>query len=185
MEKRARLWKISYLNVRSMKSADGHREDAKSDNFLMDADVFGLGETWLEKDKKVDFKGYHAYYANFGNGKGVAGYIELDLISQPKSISSETYSAIFLRVNDFIIIYIYLSNKYKRKALFQLLDKWIEEDVPTAVMGDINESLGKGKKSPFFRKMSSMGFQQLINEPTCETGSIIDHVYVMELILSI
>ena len=45
-------------------------------------------------------------------------------------------------------------------------------------MGDINESLGKGKKSPFFRKMSSMGFQQLINEPTCETGSIIDHIYV-------
>ena len=45
-------------------------------------------------------------------------------------------------------------------------------------MGDINESLGKGKKFPFFRKISSMGFQQLINEPTCETGSIIDHIYV-------
>ena len=28
-------------------------EDTKSDNFLMDADVFGLGETWLEKDKLI------------------------------------------------------------------------------------------------------------------------------------
>ena len=27
LEKRAGLWKISYLNVRSMKSANGHRDD--------------------------------------------------------------------------------------------------------------------------------------------------------------
>ena len=28
--------------------------------------------------------------------------------------------------------------------------------------------------------MMSIGFTQLINEPTCDTGSIIDHVYVNE-----
>ena len=27
-----------------MKSADGHREDARRDNFLMDADMFGLAQ---------------------------------------------------------------------------------------------------------------------------------------------
>ena len=61
IDKRLGLWKISYLNVRSIKSADGHREDVRHDNFLMDADMFGLVETWLEKDDKVDFEGYLGY----------------------------------------------------------------------------------------------------------------------------
>ena len=50
MENRAGYWKISYVNVRSMKAVDGHREDIRTDNFLMDSDMIGLGETWLEKD---------------------------------------------------------------------------------------------------------------------------------------
>ena len=174
IDKRLGLWKISYLNVRSIKSADGHREDVRHDNFLMDADMFGLGETWLEKDDKVDFEGYLGYYASFGNGKGVAGYTKLNLISPPKTISSETYSAVFLRTNDFIIIFVYLSHNYKRKELFQLLDTWISEDVPTALIGDVNESLHK----PFYKKMQSIGFEHLINVPTCETGSIIDNIFV-------
>ena len=67
LEKRDGLWKISYLNVRSMKSTDGHREDVRCDNFLMDSDMFGLAETWLEKDDKVEYDGYSGYFANFGN----------------------------------------------------------------------------------------------------------------------
>ena len=80
----------------------------------------------------------------------------------------------FLRTHEFNIIFVYLSKNYHRKDLFQILETWIAEDVPTALLGDVNESLGQ----PFHKKMVSLGFQQLINKPTCETGSIIDHVYV-------
>ena len=153
-DKRNEVWKISYLNVRSIKSNDGHREDARHDNFLMDADVFGLGETWLEKDDKVDFEGYHGYHANFGNGKGVAGYTKIDLISTPEAISSDTYSAVFLRAHEFCIIFVYLSHNYKRKELFQVLKTWIKKDVPTALLGDVNESPGQS----FYKEMISMGF---------------------------
>ena len=59
-----------------------------------------------------------------------------------------------------------------------MLDNWIDKDFPTAVIGDVNENLGKLKKAPFSKKMKSMGFEQMIKEPTCETGSIIDHLYV-------
>ena len=58
------------------------------------------------------------------------------------------------------------------------MDKWIEKDVPTAIIGDVNENLGRLKKAPFANKMKSSGFEQMIKEPTCETGSLIDHLYV-------
>ena len=174
INKRAGSWKISYLNVRSLKSADGHREDVRHDNFLMDADMIGLGETWLGKDDKVDFEDYLGCYASFGNGKGVAGYTKIDLILPPKTISTETYSAVFLRAHEFSIIFVYLSHNYKRKELFQLLETWIIKNVPTALLGDINEGPGE----PFYKKMISIGFEYLINKPTCETGSIIDNIFV-------
>ena len=176
-DQREKHWKISYLNVRSMKSYNGHREDVKSDNFIMDADMFGLGETWLEHDNKVDFDGFSSHFANFGTGKGVAGYSKMDLISQPETVSNETYSAISMKTKDFHIIFLYLSSNYKKDCLFSLLDRWIEKDVPTAVLGDVNENF-KLKKAAFTKMMNTKGFHQLIKESTCDSGSIIDHLYI-------
>ena len=48
----------------------------------------------------------------------------------------------------------------------------------TAVMGDVNENLGIVKIRPFNKKMKSLGFEQLINSPTCDTGTTLDHIYV-------
>ena len=175
---RAKHWKISYLNVRSMKSAYGHREDVKADNFIMDTDMFGLGETWLEQDSKVEYEGFTSHFANFGTGKGVAGFSKIDFIASPLSVSSETYSAICFKTSQFNIIFLYLSSNYNRNQVFDLMDKWIEKDVPTAIIGDVNENLGRLKKAPFANKMKSAGFEQMIKEPTCETGSLIDHLYV-------
>ena len=80
-EKRAKCIKISYLNVQSMKSEDGHAKDVERDNVIMDADMFGLGETWLEKGSEVHFDGYSGHFANNGKGKGVAGYSKIDLVA--------------------------------------------------------------------------------------------------------
>ena len=179
-EKRDKNWKICYLNVRSMKSSDGHRVDVAHDNILMDSDMFGLGETWLDKDKKVEFDNYNGYFSNFGNGKGVAGYSKLNLTRKPEIVSTETYSLISFRTFHFIIIFLYLSSNFKSDDLFGLFDNWIKKDVPTSVIGDVNQNMLNFKKGSFNRKMMSIGFTQLINEPTCDTGSIIDHVYVNE-----
>ena len=96
-EHRNRNFKISYLNVRSMKASDGHRIDIAMDNIIMNTDMFGLAETWLEKDQEVHFDGYSGYFANFGTGKGIAGYSKLDLMCQPETVSSKTYSAILFK----------------------------------------------------------------------------------------
>jgi hypothetical protein len=177
-EQRAKHWKISFLNVRSMKSSNGHREDVAHDNLLMDTDIFALGETWLENDDSVEFDGYTGFHANFGNGKGIAGYSKMDIEAKPKTVSSETYSAIFFKTRHFNIIFLYLSSNYKKSELFELLDGWIEDSVPIAVMGDVNENLDRLPTVPFSRKMASLGFEQLIKEPTCTTGNLIDHIYI-------
>ena len=104
--------------------------------------MFGLAETWLEQDQQVHFNGFDGYFANFGNGKGVAGYSKLDLTCQPETVSSNTYSAIMFKTSQFHIIFLYLSSNIYKDDLFSLLDMWIEKDAPTAVMGDVNENLG-------------------------------------------
>ena len=182
-EKREKCIKISFLNVQSMKSFDGHAKDVEKDNVIMDADMFGLGETWLEKGREVHFDGYSGYFANFGTGKGIAGYSKIDLVAQPEMMSTETFSAIFFKTKDFHVIFLYLSNNCKKACLFNLLDSWIEKEVPTAIMGDINEDFLRGEKlkkssSKFVNMMTVRGFHQLIKEPTYTSGNVIDHIYV-------
>ena len=62
-------WKISYLNVRSLKA---HHEDVSNDNAINDFDICGLGETWLNENETYGLKEFaeHCHFANFGKGKG-------------------------------------------------------------------------------------------------------------------
>ena len=149
----------------------------------MDADMFGLGETWLKKEKEVHFDGYSGYFANFGTGKGVAGYSKIDLVAQPETVSTETYSGIFFKTQEFHIVFLYVSSNCKKAVLLNLLDSWIEKDMPTAVIGDINEDFLKGEKlkksnKKFASLMTDRGFHQQIKEPTRISGSGIDHLYI-------
>ena len=153
----------------------------------MDADMFGLGETWLEKDKEVHFDGYSGYFANFGTGKGVAGYSKIDLVAQPETVSTETYSGIFFKTQEFHIVFLYVSSNCKKAVLLNLLDSWIQKDMPTAVIGDINEDFLKGDKlkktsAKFTSMMTDRGFHQLIKEPTRISGSAIDNIFINDLL---
>ena len=134
--------------------------------------MFGLAETWLEKDQEVHFDTYRGYFANFCNGKGVAGYNKLNLICQPETVSSKPYSAILFKTHEFHIIFLYLSSNFNKTDLFALFDTWIENDMPTAVLGDVNENLGVLKITPFRKKMCSLGFEQIM-----KNGSILNHIY--------
>ena len=99
-------WKKELVNVRSMKSADGHREDVRSDNFLMDSNMFSLCETWLENDEKVEFNDYSCYFANFGSSKGVASNTKIELISLLETVLTQSYSAINFKTSYFHIIFL-------------------------------------------------------------------------------
>ena len=170
-----KIKKISYLNVQSL---NAHYEDVSVDNAINDSDMIGVGETWLEKNELINLEGFSGYFANFGKGKGQAGFTKLDLMSEPEIVSTISYSAVFFKTSNFNIIFLYLSENYPKNSVFALLENWIAEDIPTAVMGDVNENIFD--KSKFQEFMASKNFLQMIQEPTYIKGSLIDHLYVNE-----
>ena len=172
-EQRSKVWKISYLNVRSLV---GHQDDVRIDNCLMDSDMLGLGETWLEENSTINIQGYSGYFANHGKGKGVAGYTKMELISLPQIIKTNSASAIMFRTNAFDIIFLYLSKGYAKDFIFNQVDTWVEPKKATAVIGDINENVLDTSKFETF--MKGKKFSQLVKVPTHESGSLLDHIYI-------
>ena len=106
-EEKEKFLKISYLNVRSIKSWIGKREDVLKDNLLLEADILGLGETWLEEDQAFYLDGYEGHFSNRGKGKGVAGFSKLKLISEAEAASNKRCSAVSFKTKDFNTIFLY------------------------------------------------------------------------------
>ena len=171
-------WKISYVNVRSL---NAHLLDVIKDNIITESEIVGLGETWLCLDEKINLDGFCGYFANYGRGKGLAGFSKMSLEDEPNVTATNTYSVIKLKSSHFHIIFLYLSKDYDKESVFCLLEDWIEANIPTAVIGDVNENLLENSK--FQKFMQAIGFQQMIKEPTFEKGSILDHVYINMLMM--
>lgn len=173
VQKRSKFWKISYLNVRSLTA---HQDDVRVDNFLLDSDILGFGETWLIGKNTINLDRYRGYFANHGIGKGVAGYTKMELISAPDIFQSSSASAIMLKTINFDIIFLYLSRDYNQQSVFSLLNSWIHVQKPTAIIGDINENILDSSK--FQKFLRGKGFYQMVHKPTHESGSLIDHIYI-------
>ena len=167
-------WIISYLNVRSLKA---HKADLEIDNVIMESDIFSLGETWLKPGETVNFDGYEGVFANSGRGKGIALFSKLNC-RLVDSVATSTISAMFLKADRFDLIFLYLSDGFNKEDLFNLLDRWIDEKTPTAVMGDMNWDFSEDCKMK--RYMETKSFHQLIEKSTCDTGHLLDHVFINE-----
>ena len=172
-DKVANYWKISYLNIQSFYA---HHLNLATDNAINDADIIGLGETWLHKEQEVEVEGYFGHFANFGRGKGAAALTKMNLIDEPLMIASDKFSALLLKTKEFHVVFLYLSKNYPKEELFCLMNEWLKSEVPTVVMGDVNENFLD--RSNFGKFMEAKEFSQLIQEPTYIDGTLIDHVYV-------
>ena len=62
--------------------------------------------------------------------------------------------------------------------ILSLLESWIIKDRPTTILGDMNVDFSEDcKLNQFFKRNV---FQQLVKESTCDTGSLLDHIYANE-----
>ena len=52
--------------------------------------------------------------------------------------------------------------------------------VPTCIVGDFNEDVSITSNTHCCTMFRSQGFQQMINKPTHDSGTIIDHVYMSQ-----
>ena len=184
-EIREKHWVISYLNVRN--GIRCHYDDIAIDNYIMAADIFGIGETCLQEGETVHFDGYRDFTASHGNGKGVAVFSKMNSTNQPvvNSVSSSIFSAIQYRAEGFDVIFLYWSQctAAETSEILQLLESWVVNTRPTAILGDFNMVFSENCKVTRF--LMKIGFQQLITKATCETGNQIDHIYVNQPLMSL
>ena len=163
-------------------SLNAHKNDVKKDNLLMDSDIFGLGETWLEIGSGAQFSNFAGFFANFGRGKGVAAYSKSTLVEDPLVMSSDSCSAIKLRVSAFDIIFLYVSSSCNLENLITFLKDWINPERGTIIVGDFN--IAFKEDSRINKEMKDIGFLQLVTSATHDKGNLIDHIYVNEEITS-
>ena len=176
--KEAFLWTnhftISYLNVRRLKPNLRH---VKADHMLMKSDAIALAETWLHETDVVQLDGYQEFLLNGGDGKGLATYIKKEINQNWQSLKNDKTSAVFMQLENLDVIYLYLSQGFDFAELKKQLDKWIGYDRMMTIMGDVNIDY-LGSDHPFKKYMKKKGFKQLMENPTHELGSLLDHIYV-------
>ena len=179
-EQRDLFFKISYLNIRSLRS---HQREVASDNYLMDSDVLSFGETHLTPEEEVYLNGYSGHFASSGKWRGTAAYIKSTLIHQSFEAVSENYSAILIKKAEFDTIFVYLSKGFDQDSLFKQIDDWTNRAKPTAIIGDVNWDFSQNTKMKKF--MTDAGFSQQIQKPTFDGGTLIDHVYVNQALVNL
>lgn len=174
-------WRVSYVNVRSLKA---HLTDVLNSQRLIQSDLLGLGETWLEEKENINIDGFNGYFANAGRGKGVSGFSKIELEHPPKTIATEKHSLVMLQTKHFDIVFLYLSKGFDSNCIVNILKNWIDKSRPSAVMGDVNLNYSESNKFRNFMEEEMM-FKQLITHPTHESGSLIDHLYVNKKMMEI
>ena len=60
-----------------------------------------------------------------------------------------------------------------------------QQTVPTCIVGDFNEDVSITLNTCYCKMLRLQGFKQMINKPTHDSGTIIDHVYVSQTVNTI
>ena len=165
---------ISYVNVKSLRC---HLKNVMKDSFLMASDVLSLGETWLDPGDCVSLDGFcESTFANHGRGKGLATFTKLPFSNEATVKVLDTLSLIKISFKEVDILSLYVSGNNDQAQLCTILEQLIDHERPTVVMGDMN--INYLEKSALKGFMEEMGFSQLVQNSTFDSGSLIDHMYI-------
>ena len=166
---------VSYLNVRSIESMDGHIVEVAKETLLTKSNIFALGETWLSEGEERKVEGFHDTYQSNGKGKGIAVYSK-EHQANVQRFSSKLASAMMVDEEKLKTIFLYLSKGFDWNELQFVLSCWISSSKPTIIIGDMNWHFPKNHQMKTY--LSKRGFTQLIQRATHQEGHIIDHLYV-------
>lgn len=132
--------RVCCLNVRSLRR---HIEDVRQDPVLQQADILFVQETWLtgeeEKQDVYQLAGYRGLFASEGAGKGIGLYVREGTPARSKhTFSLPNMQIIKVCLPGLDIISVYRSNDEPFHSVVHHLKNFIEEDVDTLVVGDLN-----------------------------------------------
>ena len=81
------------------------------------------------------------------------------------------------------VLLIYRKNKTNVHQFLELIPYIIQKEQPTIVTGDFNINLFQDSNNVFVGTLSTLGYQQMVMQPTCIHGSLIDHLYIRNTFL--
>jgi hypothetical protein len=184
--------KISQLNVRSYKE---HLPDMQCDHVLQNAQVMCFTETFLREQQnltpdrciKRDLEPFRKDRQGEEERGGVMILAARSLHPERDQIFSGSpleITGILIRVPETGGI-VRVAVVYRRPQLpipqflhqiSPIMKEMRRSNTPTVIMGDFNEDIMKGENQVQMF-MAGFGFDQLVQQPTTDSGSLLDHVY--------
>ncbi|XP_048251539.1 uncharacterized protein LOC125379306 [Haliotis rufescens] len=191
------------LIMQNIEGLQSHIKDLQNDKRFLEADFICLTETWLSeghRDDEPKLEGFTLHHKprsqsyesseptlmdlkNQSHG-GVAVYCSNVKCEFPDlRVSNLEYLAFYVMELQANVVVIYRPNSDKtdifRKYLLQLIQELDNHSGRAIIKGDFNENVFVS--SSIQTLMESNGFAQIVSEPTTESGTLIDHVYVRGL----
>ena len=168
---------IAYLNVRRLLP---HVIDVKTDPILMKSDIISLGETWLKPSDTVKISGFDTIEVKSEEGgKGLSTFVKSGYQITFQKFLDEKFSVILIQTHSMDVLFLYLSKNFDWQALKKILLPFVHEKKDLAIMGDMNIDL-LSENHKLLQFLGEKGFVQMIQQPTYESGSLLDHIYVNE-----
>ena len=194
---RADWTKIGHLNVRSYLSK---LDDIVGDESIAHADIMCFTESFLKPHQHVNsltlngessilyrYDRVTTSSQNLSNG-GVmiacASSLQPHSISIQHPPSLEIVSIMVSTHRDLqmCVVVVYRRPQLPLRSLLSLLEDYLgdlpHQTMPTVIVGDFNENLlSSPSSSVLLQFMASQGFTQLVQAPTTDSGSLLDHIY--------
>ena len=183
---------ILYLNVRSY---EAKLPDLILDPILQSSDIICLTETWLSPHKPFQFfKPNNVTFRcdrNILNAKGgVLTSTKQDFkILQYQSNTNGKYKYLTIQLQLSETLLISITNIYRSPTFhlkdfrhkLELIISSLSPNIPAIILGDFNCDITNGKNTLLLQFMTSCGFSQLVTQPTTDSRTLIDHLYVRNL----
>ena len=177
--KRQKNTLVVTLNIRSLQHNHTHLlKDAQ-----FQADVIALQETWCSKEHdnlQLSLPGYQMHLVSEGRGKGIATYFK-SMFKITGAISKNLYQLSKVSCQEYDVINIYCSRGANKAEFLNDLGSLARGARPCFILGDFNINYFNDPKDMIIRKITSCGFDQLVEVPTHKEGGLLDHVYTKKL----
>ncbi|CAG2185969.1 unnamed protein product [Mytilus edulis] len=195
-EEQKDIVQIMYHNIQGLQA---HAEDLKQNPDFIDVDFICLTETWANQEfacfEMIGYDGFHlprsqafendnSYYSSLKEMQhgGVCVFYKHSSETELCNLASNLECIIFkIKTENILVATIYRTQKYNvgkfLENLETLICKMQELSEKIVIIGDFNQDILKGFYT-VLNFMQSKGFNQLVNSPTTEGGTLIDHVYV-------
>ena len=183
--------KLLHINIGNFKRKI---EDMKNDDIFQNADIISLNETHLQHNDTLtpDMMGLSQdrFIVHCDNrGGGVALIVNTNLSAKQIRMNTILEIAVveisepieMIIISDYrppsTPINVFMNNMLVITAQFQ--------NVPSCIVGDFNEDKSITSNTCCCTMFRFQGFKQMVNKPTHDSGTIINHVYVSQIVNAI